>query len=674
MSDEDENFFSSYYGGEELITIATGSPIEKERAPAIASVVTARDIKRLGATNLSEALRHIPGLHVSYSPAAYNPTYIIRGNYSEFNPHVLTLVNNIPITNIFLGNRGQSWGDIPVHNIQRIEVIRGPGSALFGADAFSGVINVITKGPQDIDGTTVGVRGGSFSTREVWAMHGHRGSHFDTALAINYFETEGERLQIEADGQTLFDALFGTSASRAPGSVNNGRNNFDAKLEVASDIMRVRLGYEKRRGGPGVGGQDALDTEGEGESERISADLTITPDLANPALDVSAQLSYFDVTTVTDLVLAPPGATFPTGSFPEGVRGRPSISERHFRLDMEAFYRGWQHHRVRFGGGVKREELYDVKEKKNFLQQINSPFPTPLPGGFQEVSNTSPFITEEKREVVHVSIQDEWILAPDWILTSGLRVDWYSDFGTTVNPRLALVWQNSYELTTKVLYGRAFRPPSFAESFNVNNPVALGNNDLDPETIDTLEVVLDWKPSDEVSTVFNIYYYMMKDILRFVPEPAPSPARRAENTGKRRGFGTELELNWQISKSLKVYGNYSYQNTKDLEENSNVGFAPTHLGYLRLDWEPKGPWVFSSHLYHIADRKRAAGDARSQIDDYTLLDWTGRYFFSERMSATVMLKNVMNQDAYEPTGNALALPHDLPLPGRQILIELQQEF
>ena len=297
-----------------------------------------------------------------------------------------------------------------------------------------------------------------------------------------------------------------------------------------------------------------------------------------------------------------------------------------------------------------------------------------MPGGFQDVSNTSPFITEEKRDVIHVSAQDEWILAPDWILTSGIRMDWYSDFGTTVNPRLALVWQNSYELTTKVLYGRAFRPPSFAESFNVNNPVALGNNNLDPETIDTLEIVLDWRPSEKVSAVFNIYYYMMKDILRFVPEPAPSPVRRAENTGRRRGLGAELELNWHVSKNLKVYGNYSHQDTRDLEEDANVGFAPTHLGYLRLDWEPHGPWLLSSHLYYVADRKRAHGDPRGQVDDYMLLDWTGRYFFNEDVSAALTLKNLLNQDALEPTGNAMALADDLPLPGRQILIELQQEF
>ena len=82
---------------------------------------------------------------------------------------------------------------------------------------------------------------------------------------------------------------------------------------------------------------------------------------------------------------------------------------------------------------------------------------------------------EGRRDSSYIYIQDIWQLSNDWELTAGVRSDHYSDFGSTTNPRFALVWANTYRLTTKLFYGEAFRAPSFAETKEVNNPVALGN-------------------------------------------------------------------------------------------------------------------------------------------------------------------------------------------------------
>jgi outer membrane receptor for ferrienterochelin and colicins len=81
----------------------------------------------------------------------------------------------------------------------------------------------------------------------------------------------------------------------------------------------------------------------------------------------------------------------------------------------------------------------------------------------------------------------------------------YSDFGDTFNPRIALVWQSAYNLTTKFMYGRAFRAPSFSELFNVNNPVAQGNDSLDPESIDWYELAFDYQPRADLRTGLNLF-------------------------------------------------------------------------------------------------------------------------------------------------------------------------
>lgn len=124
----------------------------------MASVITADDIARNGASSLDEILQWVPGLYVARGQQA-DVSYVIRGiNHNRYNPQVLMMYNGVAQISPYLGNRGDMQGTLPVDNIQRIEIIRGPGSALYGADAFSGVINIITKNAADLDGTLAGGR------------------------------------------------------------------------------------------------------------------------------------------------------------------------------------------------------------------------------------------------------------------------------------------------------------------------------------------------------------------------------------------------------------------------------------------------------------------------------------------------------------------------------------
>ena len=170
QSEEEE--LALAYGDKSFVTIATGSRQPIARAPSVATVITAEDIKAIGAADIDEVLETVPGMHVSRSPIGYNPIYTIRGISTQYNPQVLMLVNGIPITGAYVGDRSIVWGGMPVENIARIEVIRGPGSALYGADAFAGVINIITKTAADINGTQIGLRAGSFNSRDAWMQYG----------------------------------------------------------------------------------------------------------------------------------------------------------------------------------------------------------------------------------------------------------------------------------------------------------------------------------------------------------------------------------------------------------------------------------------------------------------------------------------------------------------------
>ncbi len=114
------------YGDNSTVSIATGSKQTLRHAPAVATVITSRDIAAMGATDLDQVLESVPGLHVSKSHVVSKPIYSFRGIHTLQNSQALMLVNGIPITNVFQGDRGQIWGGMPLENVARIEVIRGP--------------------------------------------------------------------------------------------------------------------------------------------------------------------------------------------------------------------------------------------------------------------------------------------------------------------------------------------------------------------------------------------------------------------------------------------------------------------------------------------------------------------------------------------------------------------
>lgn len=647
QSEEEE--LALAYGDKSFVTIASGSRQPIARAPSVATVVTAEDIAAIGAADLDEVLETVPGLHVSRSPIGYNPIYTIRGIDTQYNPQVLMLVNGIPITGVIFGNRSNIWGGMPVENIARIEVIRGPGSALYGADAFSGVINIITKTTADINGTQLGLRAGSFNSRDAWVQHGGTWGGFDAAAYLRVGSTDGQRRLIAADAvtPTPFPSL-------APGPVNLGRDAIDGRLDLARDKWRLRAGYQQRDNvETGAGVASALDPVGRNLGERINTDLTYQDVNFAPDLEVTAQASYLHITEKSDLTLYPPGFM---GAFPNGMIGNPYKWERHTRFNLSAAYTGLQSHKLRFGAGTQNDNLYRTEETNNFTT-----------GGPLIVA--APFLSPHSRRVNFVYAQDEWAFTKDWYLTAGVRQDRYSDFGNTTNPRIALVWETAYNLTSKLLYGRAFRPPSFSELYNVNNPVLLGNPNLKPETNESVELAFAWQAASSLQANLNLFRYQMKDILRV------DTSVTVQNAGRQHGQGMEVELVWDASSSLRLSGNYAQQHSIDEATNQDAGNSPRHHVYARADWHFMPHWIMDTQLNYVAGRKREPLDTRPAIADYHTVDLTLR---SQKQSSdwdfAFKVLNLLDADAREPSPAPGLIPNDLPLAPREWRVELRHQL
>ncbi|QPK64790.1 TonB-dependent receptor [Methylomonas sp. LL1] len=691
--EEEEKALSRIYGGEEMVSIASGYKQPISKAPSIATVITAADIKQIGATDIDEVLETVPGLHVERNTIGYNPIYTFRGIFSQFNQQVLMMINGIPITNAYTGSRSEVWGGMPVQDIARIEVVRGPGSAVYGADAFAGVINVITKTKQDIEGTEVGGRVGSFDTYDGWGLHGGEWAGFDVALALEYHKTAGQNSIVDADLQSQFDTLLGTNASLAPGPVNLSRDNLDARLDLSRGNWRFRGGLQHRSDwGNATGVAQALDPVNRFGSDRWNADLTYHSDEIDN-WDLTTQLSYFETSQEIErnLTLFPAGTTLPIGAngqigagapvtFPSGYIGNPEVWERHIRISQSFAYTGFQQHQLRSGIGFNYDSLFKARVSQNFGIDPATGTPIPSQPGIPliDVSNTSStFIPTVDRKVAYLFLQDQWNFANDWSLTAGARYDRYSDFGNTFNPRAALIWEARYDLTAKLMYGSAFRAPSFQEMYIINNPAQLGNPTLKPETMENIELGFDYRPLDNLHLGLNFFNFWWNDIIRFVPD-ANTTTSTAQNTGTQHGYGTEIEAEWQAIDTLKITGNYAYQESRDETLNFDAGYAPQHQVYLRLNWEFLPEWSFSPQAKWIVGRSRGFGDARAPIGDYTWVDLTlRRQNLLKHVDIAFSVRNLFDVDAREPSLAGIpqaAIPNDLPLASRVFFGEVSFKF
>ena len=681
--------FAGLYGDEDYVSIATGTIQPIAKAPAVASVITASQIRAMGARDIDQVLESVPGLHVSRDVIGYNPQYLFRGISSDFNPQVLMLINGIPITNLFQGDRNVVWGGMPVEAISRIEVIRGPGSALYGADAFAGVINIVTKTPEEIKQNSAGVRVGSFDTTDVWFTAAGEKGDLAYMGSVEFTKSDGSDARIDRDAQSLLDLITGTAVSNAPGSVNLSSENIELRLETSYKKLRLRAGGQIRKNiGDGAGAAQALNPENKFSSQRFNVDLTYTEEELFEKTFVEFQASYFDTSQEVegDFILYPAGSTGPFLNplgvpifppFPDGVIGNPEIFERHTRFGARLEHSGIDKHRISVGAGYYDGEIDKITESKNFgfnpetMQII-------LPGDpLVDVSDTAfVFLTEDSRNNSYVFLQDVWLLANDWELTAGLRHDNYSDFGNTTNPRLALVWSTSYKLTTKLLYGEAFRAPSFAQTRAINNPLILGNINLEPEEIKSYELAFDYRPNYELTLMTNFFYYDWTDIIQFVPD-ANNSTRTAQNAGEQTGYGMEFEAVWEATDNFTLTGNLAVQNSTDETLDVPAAKSPEKQLYLRADWILPKDWRVNLRANWVMDRNRLSGDVRPDIDDYVLFDLSLRNVINNAFEVALTVNNLFDEDAREPSPNSDPMPfipNDLPLSGRAVLGEIRYKF
>ncbi|GAK59366.1 hypothetical protein U27_06350 [Candidatus Vecturithrix granuli] len=647
-----------------------------KKSAASITVITDRDIQQMGDREFKDVLRLVPGL--SYRDDRHNSYDIdARGVMKDGIQHILFLYNGHSLNTNYWGGVGPSYEPLVLDNIQRIEVIRGPGSALYGANAFSAIVNVITKDAKDIEGVQFSARGGSYDTQQYNLLFGKTLGEVGIAMNVNYYKTNGFEGYIEKDGQTLLDQLIGSQASLAPGYTEGDDEKYDLSLTLEYQGFRFDGKYADRDRKPSIGISPVLNED----SETPSTDYTLSlsyersigkgVDLLGRVYRNYTYMDYYYQVYPDNTVLPTPDGLM---VWPDGLIGAPSNKNTRTGGEVQATYKMNDVNTIVAGVTYEEMKQYDVKALSNYLATPIKDVVIPR-WEISEVSHIQNYNKNVSRTFKAAFLEDLWDLRENLRLTVGARYDDYSDFGGSFNPRAGLVWEFLKGYDLKLLYGRAFRAPSFYELYNTNNPAFVGNPDLDPETVDTVELSVGANLTSALSARITGFYNSIKDSIDLVTYDVQDIF---ENSSEIRARGIEAEWKYDFGKGTYLAMNYTYQDSQNLDTDRQLYDIPKHKGNVLSNIRISKYLNFYADLHFEEGFTREKGDIRQDDNPgFAVVNTTilAKKFWPrfEGLELRGSVYNVFDKDYTVPTAKD-SLPVDYPMPGRSFLVEMRATF
>lgn len=665
-----------------VVNSVSGIEQNLKSAPASATIIEAEEWQRRGAKTLSQALMGVAGLQstiLSSSNAERN--MVIRGLSGNFGQQVKLLLDGIPYNRIHHG--GKPALDIPLLGFKRIEVVRSPGSATYGADAFAGIVNLVSNDDFE-QKTKISVATGSFNDSDIGVAGAAQHNDINFIYALNYSKYGDDKDRVlNVDTQSVFDGIFNTNASRAPGRFDQSYEEVSVNLQAKWQDWAVSYFGISGSFGFGAGVAEALDPEGKGQhsSHIIDAKYKLTMfDTDETTLNVWWQKKHSEF----PFTIFPAGTLLPIGKdgnldfasptrlvkFEDGYIGVPSNDSELGQMSITSVIAPAQSHTLRWQLGFEHHK-HTPFEKKNFGPGILTGEETFVSGALTDVSGTPySYLPEKSRDIFFLSIQDTWQINENWAIHLGGRYDDYSDFGATTNPRIGIVWQASDALTVKLLSAKAFRAPSFYGLYAVNNPINLGNPELQPEKIETHELNLGFTPTEDIFIELSYYQYRASDIVEYINVPGMT-GRQARNRGKIDGKGVEWSIQWRPNSDLDVSANVSYIDNENAKGMSLKGFADK-MASVNVNYKLAERTNLNVFWQYTGEQGRSMSDSREPLESASWVSSKLSYqLLPNELELALVINNLFDRDSATPSNST---PEDYPIAGRQWLLQLDYQF
>jgi outer membrane receptor for ferrienterochelin and colicins len=562
-----------------IVVTATRYALLAPDAPAALSVVTRREIEARGADNVFEAIRGETGLSLQGRAVGGRKVLSLRGMDSR---QVLFLVDGkrIGASDGVIGASDFQYDWIAVDDIERIEVVRGPMSVLYGSEAMGGVVNVITR-----------------QAGERWRF----GASTEASSADDGRGGDGWRLGARADGPlgAGFALRAGLAASRTDAVASpvdarlselEARDKRDAWLGLAfSDARGHRIDAEHREGREDREA-DARERGGarrfhvtRNEIERAHSSLGWQAEWAD-ALETQLR-GYRSTIDVVNRRSA--GVT-------------PNVPQRVTEQVLEGQGRKqWSTHALTAGFEARNESLDDPG----------------LPGGSSVLRHRSLFV------------QGEWIPLKPLSLTLGLRHDRHGSYGSEWSPRAYAVWRLGGPWTVKGGYSHGFKVPNLKQVVPGARPEGpntfIGNPQLEPERSDSVEFGLGYA-AGATQAQLMLFEQRVDDLIEVrlvAPGPVPGIGTYTyDNLAKATLRGVEAGFAQPLGAGFTATASYTYLEARD-GNSARLVRRPRHAATLRLDWQ-HGPWRSGVAVEHTGDQLLPATAANAPpvaVPDVTLL-------------------------------------------------------
>lgn len=571
------------------VTVASKSAESQNAAPGIITVVSRLEIEGFAAQNLGQVLNRVVGMALLSPDIFPNQSLVIRGQETTpYNNHVLVLLNGRPMRDPITGGlNGSFWNAFPLNMVERIEIIRGPGSVLYGSCAYSGVVNIITqkRGDEGLGGSlTLGT--GSYYASRRSAQVDFRQGDLSGIVGMSQFRDQGPR-------ESFID-YNGT-----PGSDQFFHHN----LGVAAHLDFKGLAFSAYHGN-----YDPYTLEGGNEiwypgvrSQQITThvDLGYSMDIT-PKFNLGANLTY----NQTDWYIGQP-LPVSQSAFPQTFTGGDATL-----LELMARIKPLEGFNVVIGGGAEKASWGKDKDPATWAHSL---------------------VVDGDQKSTFLYVQADFRIDPVKLI-GGMQYNKIENIKGNVSPRLGVIVDITQEFGAKVLYSTAFRK-GYPNETGFNHPVFQGNPDLQPETIGTLEAQVFYQ-NKLFQGSLTYYQSKMKDIIIRNRYLTPSFHFKYENGGTWDYSGFEAEGRFTVSNHLLLTGSASYQTNKS---EAGVTDAMLHPNLM----------VKAGALYHVGSWNIGLFDAYFGKPKPTTLVNPGSAVVNKEPDAYHLVSAKLSWKAYE---------------------------
>jgi outer membrane receptor for ferrienterochelin and colicins len=601
-------------------------------APSNVSVITSDEIDKYGYRSLDEVLNSLAGFYTSYDR---NYSYLGTRGFSrptDYNNRVLLLINDHPANEIIFGSSALGNDlSIPLNSIERIEVVRGPGSALYGTGAMFAVINIITKTGKSFDKTTLTGGVGNLGTYSGIINYGtFTENELDIFISGEYYKQRGE--------DKYFSQYDTDTSNHGIAADLDGENYYGMLATLTYKNFRLQGKLSNRNKYIPTAPYGVLFNDGRTKTEDglnfLEAKYTY-PLSETYQMSFTTSLNYYRY----------------RGFWPYNNNYQKDKSDGvWWTLNMQNSWTMSSSNLLIYGFEFRKDfkSTYIVwNDEKTFLS-VDHPI-----------------------SVFSFFAQDEFQIRNNLSLIGSLRLDNYTNAKTYLSPRAALVYNFLPETNLKFIVGSSLRVPSLYESYYEDASSNFKSNlSLTPERLTTGEFVLERRFTKDIYSTFSLYSSRVENLIDQKLNDVDSTLQY-QNYSKVRVWGIDADINYSMSSGMRAFLRYSYQNASDISSDKMLSNAPLHLVKAGIT-APIGKLLnTATEIIYESNRKCLDG---SKTNSFVLANFTlSTNAIFNKLKLHLRIKNIFNT-AYSYPGGYEHLMPSIAQDGRTYFLNGEFEF